>query len=85
LSRSLAFHSRIGLASEIGGGTFGAGEEAGEQWLEEGAEDDLGAVGHGEGHPEDQDEFEDVIEGWLIVRLGCRGGDGETYGTSKQH
>jgi hypothetical protein len=62
LNRLLAFHSRVGLASEIGGGTFGTGEEAGEQWLEEGAEDDLSAVRHGEGHPKDQDELEDVIE-----------------------
>jgi len=27
------------------------------------AEDDLGAVGDGKGHPQDQDELEDVVEG----------------------
>jgi len=30
--------------------------------VEERSEDDLGAVGDGKGHPQDQDEFEDVVE-----------------------
>lgn len=38
------------------------GEEAGEEWLHEGAEDNLGAVGLGKGHPENEDKLEDVVE-----------------------
>jgi len=31
--------------------------------VKERAEDNLSAVGHGQGHPQDQDELEDVVEG----------------------
>jgi len=34
--------------------------------LEERSEDDLGAVGHGKSHPQNQDELEDVVE-WKPV------------------
>jgi len=64
LSRLLAFQSGIGLVADIaGGGTLALLKEARENWLEERAEDNLSAVGHGQGHPQDQDELEDVVEG----------------------
>ena len=62
LKHLLAFHSSVGLASNIGGGTTGLGEEAGEEWLENRTEDNLSAVRHWESHPQDQDELEDVVE-----------------------
>lgn len=31
--------------------------------MEKRSEDDLGAVGHGKGHPQNEDELEDVVEG----------------------
>jgi len=52
-------------------------EEAGEEWVEEGAEDNLGAVGDGEGHPQDQNELEDVVEGEPIDGVDEALKDGE--------
>lgn len=63
----LAFHSRIGLAPKIGSCGSRLREEAGEDRLDQGAEDNLGAVGHWEGHPEDKDELEDVVKGCCNV------------------
>jgi len=51
----------LGLGLEAGGGTL-ALEVAGEDGLEEGAEDNLGAASLGESHPEDEDELEGVVE-----------------------
>jgi len=51
----------VGLSMETRG--WGAtGEVAGEDWLEEGAEDDLSTTGLGKGHPENEDELESVVE-----------------------
>jgi hypothetical protein len=61
--RLLAFQSRIGFASQIGRSIASAAEKAGEDRLEEGSEDNLGAVGDGESHPQDQDELEGVVKG----------------------
>jgi len=58
----LAFRSRVGLGSKVGSCSSRLGEEAGEDWLDDGAEDKLGTVGHWESHPEDEDELEDVVE-----------------------
>ena len=61
----LAFESLVGLVADItrgGGGRAATLEEAGEDWLEDRSEDDLGTVGDGKGHPQDQDELEDVVE-----------------------
>lgn len=58
----LAFHSSIGLAPKVGGCRSSMREEAGKDRLDQGAEDNLGAICHWEGHPEDKDEFEDVVE-----------------------
>jgi len=44
----------------VGGGA--AGKVAGEDWLKEGAEDDLRASSLWESHPEDEDELEGVVE-----------------------
>lgn len=69
----------LGLSLQIGRGRT-AREETGEQWLDEGVENDLGATIHyvrlclrnlsnhhipelREGHPENKDELEDVVEG----------------------
>jgi hypothetical protein len=63
LSRLLAFQSGIGLVADIaGGGGALALEEARKDGVEERAEDNLGAIGHGKGHPQDQDKLEDVVE-----------------------
>ncbi len=64
LSRLLAFHSSIGSVADIAGGgalTL-ALEEASEDWLKERSENDLSTVGDWEGHPQDQDELENVVE-----------------------
>jgi len=55
LNRLLAFQSGIGLAPNVGRGatTTALVEEAREERLKERSEDDLGAVGHGKGHPQD--------------------------------
>jgi len=58
----LALHSRVGLTTKVGGSRAGLGEEAGEDWLDEGAEDDLSSTSHWEGHPEDEHELENVVE-----------------------
>jgi hypothetical protein len=42
--RSVRLASRVGLGAEVSGGRAGLGEVAREDWLEEGAEDDLGAT-----------------------------------------
>jgi len=51
----------VGLGVETGGGRA-AVEVAGEDWLEEGAEDNLGAASLGKGHPENEDELEGEVE-----------------------
>lgn len=52
----------IGLGPQVGRGRA-ALEETTEDGLEEGVENELGTVGLGKRHPEDQDELEDVVEG----------------------
>jgi hypothetical protein len=63
----LAFHSLVRLAAEIGSSGTGRGEESGEDRLNDGSEDDLSSIGHGKSHPEDKDELEDIVEGYLPV------------------
>jgi hypothetical protein len=65
LSRLLAFQSSVGLGADIAGGSGSTLtlEKAGKERVEEGSEDNLGAIGDGKGHPENQDELEDVVEG----------------------
>ena len=41
---SVRLAGRVGLGAEVGGGGAGLGEVAGEDGMEEGAEDDLGAT-----------------------------------------
>ena len=52
----------VSSRSEVSGGGAGAREESREDWLNDGSEDDLSAAGRGKSHPEDQDEFEDIVE-----------------------
>lgn len=63
MKRLLAFESSICLASYIGGSVTSAAEEAREDGLKEGSEDDLGTVGDRESHPQDENKLEDVVEG----------------------
>lgn len=82
----LGLESGISLASNIGRSAAGLAEEAGENWLNEGSEDDLGAVGDWEGHPKDQNELEHVVEGcYRLAASSSKGFRGKTYGTSRQH
>jgi len=53
----------IGLCAELGSSGARVIEVAGEDWVKEGAEDELRAAGLGKSHPEDQDELEGVVEG----------------------
>ena len=90
---SVGLAGGVGLSAEVCGGGAGLGEVAGEDGVEEGAEDDLGAasgvlvlllrgVGReerslpslGEGHPEDEDELEGVVEGWGRISAALRAG-----------
>jgi len=79
LSRLLAFQSRIGFVADIArGGTLSLTlEEAGKQRVEEGSEDNLGAIGDGKGHPQDQNELEDVVEGEPVDGIDNALKDGE--------
>jgi len=58
----LAFCCLVGLRAEIRCSCAAGGEESGEDWLDERAEDDLGTAGHWQRHPENQDKLEDVVE-----------------------
>jgi len=51
----------LGLCTKIGRGG-GVGKVAGEERLEERSEDNLGAAGLRESHPDDEDELESVVE-----------------------
>ena len=53
---------RIRLRSELSRGGAGLGEEAREDWVDEGPEQDLGSGGLRKSHPEDEDELEGVVE-----------------------
>jgi hypothetical protein len=59
----LRLASRVNLGAEIGSSRARLGEVAGEDRLEEGAEDDLSAGSLGKRHPEDQNKLEGVVEG----------------------
>ena len=58
----LAFPSGVGLGPEVGGSGTGRVEEASEDGLDDRAEDDLSTVRHGQGHPQNEDELESVVE-----------------------
>jgi len=47
------------------------GEEAREDGLDEGVKQDLGAICHGKSHPENEDEFEDVVEREPVDSIDC--------------
>lgn len=54
--------SCISLSAEVGSGGTRGGEVAGENGVDERAEDDLGTGGLRKGSPEDQDELEGIVE-----------------------
>lgn len=66
---------RIRLRPEVGSGGAGLREEAREDGLDEGSEQDLGAGSLRKSHPEDENEFEGIIE--------CYKQSAGTRGTSK--
>jgi hypothetical protein len=70
-SPSLALGSRVDFRAKIGRGGSTLREEAGEDWLDEGSEYDLGAACLGKSHPQDKDEFEGVVESCevLVARI----------------
>lgn len=53
----------VSLRAKVGSSRAALGEKAGEDRLDEGAEDDLGATGLRESHPQDENELEGVVEG----------------------
>ena len=59
---SLVLRSGIGFRTQITCGGSALGEEAREDWLNEGPENDLGATCLRESHPQDEDELEGVVE-----------------------
>jgi hypothetical protein len=66
----LCFGSEIGrirLRSDISRGGAALGEEAREDWVDDIVEQELRAAGLRKSHPEDEDEFEGVVEccSWL--------------------
>jgi hypothetical protein len=81
----LALGSGVGFRTEISGSGPALREEAGEDWLNEGSEHDLSAIGLRESHPQDKDEFECVIESYDgLANEHDQVGD-QTYGTNKLH
>lgn len=66
-SHLLALRSGVCLRAKIGSSRAGLREEAREDWLKERAEDKLSAASLWKGHPEDEDELEDVVKGWYRV------------------
>ena len=52
----------VNLRAEVGGSGSGGGEVLGEDWLEEGAEDELGTTGLWKSEPEGEEELEGVVE-----------------------
>jgi len=52
----------VDLRAEVGSSCARSGEVAGEDRLNEGAEDDLSATGHWESKPEDEDELECIVK-----------------------
>lgn len=63
----------VSLRSEVSGGAAGLRKESGEDWLNDRSENDLSAVGHGQSHPKDEDEFEDIVECYHMLAPGLRG------------
>ena len=62
-ARLLALGSGVGFGAKITGSGPTLGEEAGKDRLDEGSEDDLGPTCLRESHPQNEDEFESVVEG----------------------
>jgi len=69
--------SSICLRTEFGGSGTGLREEARENWLNEGTEDDLGTAGLRERHPKDENELEGVVEGEPVHSIDHAFNDGQ--------
>jgi len=79
--RSNPFYVRLlglgSLVAEVGGCGTTTGEKAGEEGLNEGVEDDLCTTSLGEGHPENKDELESVVEWEPVDSVDCTLKDGQ--------
>jgi len=62
-SSSMGLGRLVRLRTEVGGSGARLREEAGEDGLYEGAEDNLSTGCLGKSHPQYEDELEDVVEG----------------------
>jgi len=68
---------RVGLGAQVGGRRAGAREVAGEDRLDEGAEDELGSTGLRKGQPQREDELEGVVEWEPVHGVDGRFKDGQ--------
>lgn len=85
--RLLALSSRVDLGSEVCCSRATGGEESGKDWLNNRLEDDLSAASDWEGHPEDEDKLEGVVECCQtasVTRAGWGMEQADSYGTSIQ-
>lgn len=80
----LALGSGIGFRSKISRGGSTLGEEAGEDWLDEGTKHDLSATCLGKSHPHDKDKFKCVVKGCESLADEHNHFVHGTYETSKQ-
>lgn len=67
----------VSLRAKVGSGRTALGEEAGEDRLDEGTEDDLGTTGLRKSHPQDEDELEGVVEGEPVDSVDSTLEDGQ--------
>jgi len=62
-SHSVGLCRLVGLRTEVRGGRAGGVKIASKDRLDQRSEDDLSATGLRKSHPQDEDEFEGVVEG----------------------
>jgi hypothetical protein len=83
-SCSLALGSRVDFRTKVSRGGPALGEEAREDRLDKGSENDLGAARLGKGHPQDKDEFESIVESCEVLAVAHISRADNSYGTSKR-
>jgi len=76
----------VRLGSEISGGGAGLGEEAREDRMDKGSEQDLSTRCLRKSHPEDEDELEGVVECCdRSIQFSRTLNRGPAYGTNRRH
>ena len=76
----------VRLGSEISGGGAGLGEEAREDRMDKGSEEDLSTRCLRKSHPEDEDELEGVVECCdRSIQFSRTLNRGPAYGTNRRH